>query len=157
MASIAKDGKGWRILFVAPDGKRKTVRLGLVDKKTAQSIRVHVEALLAARISGLPVQQATAAWLNAIGEPLRQKLTHAGLIDAKPAVTLGRFLDDYLASRHGNSAPASRGVWNHVVRNLTAFFGRDCKLTDITAEKAEAFRHYLAGQKLADSTVSKRL
>jgi len=157
MASIAKDGKGWRILFVAPDGKRKTVRLGPVDKKTAQSICVHVEALLAARNSGLPVQQATAAWLNAVGERLRQRLAKVGLIDEKPAATLGRFLDQYLASRVGNSAPASRVVWGHVVRNLTAFFGRDCKLTHITAEKAEAFRHYLAGQKLADSTVCKRL
>lgn len=45
MASVAKDGKGWRILFVAPHGKRKTLRLGRVDKKTAESIRVHVEAL----------------------------------------------------------------------------------------------------------------
>ena len=157
MASIAKDGKGWRILFVAPDGKRKTVRLGPVDKKTAQSICVHVEALLAARNRGLPVQQATAAWLNAVGERLRQRLAKVGLIDEKPAATLGRFLDQYLASRVGNSAPASRVVWGHVVRNLTAFFGRDCKLTHITAEKAEAFRHYLAGQKLADSTVCKRL
>ena len=77
MASVVNDGKGWRILFVAPDGKRKTLRLGRVDKKTAESIRVDVESLLASRITGLPVQPATAAWLNATGEAFKEKLAKA--------------------------------------------------------------------------------
>lgn len=72
MASVSKDGKGWRILSTVPDGKRKTLRLGRTDKKTAESVRVHVEALLAARMSGLPLQLATAAWLTTIGEPLKE-------------------------------------------------------------------------------------
>lgn len=46
MASLAREGKGWRILFVDPAGTRKTIRLGRVDKKGAESIRVHVENLL---------------------------------------------------------------------------------------------------------------
>ena len=79
MASVANDGKGWRILFVAVDHTRKTFRLGRVDKKTAESIRVHVEALLAARISGLPVQPGTGTWLNTIGQALQKKLAKVGL------------------------------------------------------------------------------
>jgi len=91
MASVAKDGKGWRILFVAPDGKRKTVRLGPVDRKGAESIRHHVEA--PARIAGLPIPQATAIWLSSIGETLRARLISAGLIDAQhfPDITLKAF------------------------------------------------------------------
>ena len=157
MASVAKDGKGWRILFVAPDGKRKTLRLGRVDKKTAESIRVHVEALLASRISGLPVQQATASWLNTIGEALKEKLAKAGLIDTVAVAKLGPYLDDYVASRQGTCTPATRVVWGHTIRNLCDFFGRECRLADITPEKAEAFRQYLMGQGLADTTIHKRL
>ncbi|ASV75550.1 hypothetical protein THTE_2948 [Thermogutta terrifontis] len=79
MASVANDGKARRILFVVPDGKRKTLRVGRVDKKMAESIRVHVGALLAARISSLPVQPATGTWLNTIGEALQKKLAKVGL------------------------------------------------------------------------------
>ncbi|GIX02441.1 MAG: hypothetical protein KatS3mg112_1378 [Thermogutta sp.] len=157
MASVAKDGKGWRILFVAPDGKRKTLRLGRVDKKTAESIRVHVEALLASRISGLPVQQATATWLNTIGEALKEKLAKAGLIDSVAVAKLGPYLEDYVASRQGTCTPATRVVWGHTIRNLRDFFGRECRLADVTPEKAEAFRQYLMGQGLADTTIHKRL
>jgi hypothetical protein len=45
-----------------------------VDKKTAESIRVHGEALLAAHPSSLLVQQATATWLNTVGDGLKEKL-----------------------------------------------------------------------------------
>ncbi len=64
---------------MVPDGKRKTICLSRVDKKLAESIRVHVEALLASRISGLPVQPATATWPNTIGEALKKKLPKVGL------------------------------------------------------------------------------
>ena len=45
MASISNDPNGRRrILFVATDGSRKTVRLGKCDRKSAESICRHVEA-----------------------------------------------------------------------------------------------------------------
>jgi hypothetical protein len=49
MASVARDDRGWRILFTAPDRARKTLRLGRVDRRAAESIRGHVEALLVAK------------------------------------------------------------------------------------------------------------
>jgi hypothetical protein len=53
--SIAKEPNGRRrILFVAPDGKRKTIRLGKVPQRTAEMINTKVEALLAAAMSGCP-------------------------------------------------------------------------------------------------------
>ena len=48
MASISKDPNGRkRILFVAPDGTRKTIRLGKYTVKEAQNVQLHVERLLA--------------------------------------------------------------------------------------------------------------
>jgi len=38
MASLSKDGSGWRILFVCPTTKkRRTIRTGKCAKKTAQT------------------------------------------------------------------------------------------------------------------------
>ena len=79
MASIVNDPNGRRrILFVAPDESRKTIRLGKCDRKTAESICRHVEALLAAKIGGQPVPRDTAAWLAGVGEKLRDRLAAVG-------------------------------------------------------------------------------
>ena len=75
MASISNDPNGRRrILFVAPDESRKTIRLGKIDRKSAEAIARHVEALLAAKIGGQPVPRETAVWLARIGMALRDKL-----------------------------------------------------------------------------------
>ena len=45
MATIGNDPNGRkRILFVAPDGKRKTIRLGKATMKQATAFKVKVEA-----------------------------------------------------------------------------------------------------------------
>jgi len=47
MASIAKDKNGCRrILFVAPDGRRPTIRLGKVSQRAAEGVKDRVEQLL---------------------------------------------------------------------------------------------------------------
>ena len=49
MASIAREKNGnRRILFVAPDGKRPTIRLGKVSQRAAEGIKYRVEQLLEA-------------------------------------------------------------------------------------------------------------
>jgi len=77
LASISNDPNGRRrILFVAPDGSRKTIRLGKIDRKGAEAINRHVEALLSAKIGGQPIPRDTAAWITDIGEELIEKLVH---------------------------------------------------------------------------------
>ncbi|QEL14115.1 hypothetical protein [Limnoglobus roseus] len=56
MASIIDDPNGRRrIQFVAPNGTRKTIRLGKIDRKSAEAINRHVEALLSAKVGGQPM------------------------------------------------------------------------------------------------------
>ncbi len=44
MASIAREKNGnRRILFVAPDGKRPTIRLGKVSLRAAEAVKFRVE------------------------------------------------------------------------------------------------------------------
>jgi hypothetical protein len=100
MASIANDSNGRRrIQFVAPDGRRRAVYLGKTDRKSAEGICRHVEALLAAKIGGQPLERQTAVWLAGIGPALRAKLARAGLVDAPKRFLLGEFLDAYVLSR----------------------------------------------------------
>lgn len=54
MATIGNDPNGFkRILFVAPDGKRKTVRLGKATMKQATAFKVKVEGLIGQTITGV--------------------------------------------------------------------------------------------------------
>src|SRR4051812_49431111 len=121
MASIANDPGGRRrILFVAPDESRKAIRLGKCDRKSAEAIARHVEALLSAKMGGQPLQRDTAAWLSEIGEGLKAKLAAVGLIEAPKRAALGEFLRSYILNRP-DVKPATLEVWQQPCRNLTKF------------------------------------
>src|SRR5262245_32997970 len=157
MASIADDPNGRRrILFVAPDESRKTIRLGKCDRKSADAIARHVEGLLAARIGGQPVARDTAAWLANIGTPLRDKLAAVGLVEAPKRVALGEFLRSYILTRP-DVKPATLEVWQQPCRNLTEFFGDEKPLRNITTGDCDQFKAWLLTQDLAPATVAKRL
>src|SRR6516164_7776471 len=157
MASIANDPGGRRrILFVAPDESRKTIRLGKCDRKSAEGISRHVEALLAARIGGQPMPRDTAAWLAGIGAALKGKLAAVGLVEAPKRAALGEFLRSYILSRP-DVKPATLEVWQQPCRNLIAFFGDDKPLRSITAGDCDQFKAWLLTQDLAPATVAKRL
>ena len=157
MASIANDPGGRRrILFVAPDESRKTIRLGKCDRKSAEAIARHVEALLAAKIGGQPVSRGTAVWLAAIGTSLKAKLAAVGLIEASKRAALGEFLRSYILSRP-DVKPATLEVWQQPTRNLTEFFGHDKPLRSITSGDCDQFKAWLLTQDLSPATVAKRL
>jgi len=172
MASISDDPNGRRrILFMAPDGSRKAIRLGKIDRKSAEQICRHVEALLSAKMSGESIYPTTAAWLPTIGDSLRTKLAATGLIDDERSVrgtALGKFLDSYMAKKT-DVKPASLLAVEQVVRNLKEFFGIDRALSTVTAGDAEDFKRWLstdartrgAGREktpgLSPATVAKRL
>lgn len=80
----------------------------------------------------------------------------AKLAGAKPAATLGPFLTDF-TTRRIDVKPATKEVWSQVVRNLVDYFGADRDLADVSEADAEDFKMFLVAQKLAPTTVSKRL
>ena len=64
MASITKQKGGNRtIQFVAAGGRRKSIRLGKVSQRQAESFKFRVEQLIAAQRSGVPVDADTSEWL----------------------------------------------------------------------------------------------
>lgn len=158
MASISDDPNGRRrILFVAPDASRKTIRLGKIDRKGAEAINRHVEALLSAKIGGQPVPRDTAAWLSNIGESLIEKLAAVGLVEADQKLTVQEFLADWLANKRSSGfKPASLLVWGQTVKELSKLFGTST-LAGLTHSDGEKYRVAMQGRGLRMTTIHKRL
>lgn len=158
MASISTDKKtGLRkIQFVNKDGDRKTVRVGHMALKSAQTMRTRIEALNAADILGEPIDKATAEWLRDLGKPMRDKLARVGLALGRQRMQLGPFLRDYRKTRK-DVKPATKEIWQHTIDNLEDCLGVGKWLDTITEGHAENFKQYLIGDGLAMVTVQKRL
>ena len=160
MAALARDSAPgtWRILFVDADGRRRTIRLGRLDRRAADGVLRHVETLLACKLAGQPIPRDTALWVGALGPVLRQRLARAGLIEARPEperCALGEFLDDYIRSRV-DIKPSTRTVLDQARRRMIEFFGADKPIDRITTKDADAYRAWLIEDRgLARNSVAK--
>lgn len=156
MASISKDARGNRtIQFVGKDRKRRSIRMGKCSQRQAEAVKVHVERLVHANITGHPVDPDTSRWLTQTDGPLMERLAAVGLVEARETKTLGELISGYFESR-GDVSQSTLTVWGHTRRNLVDYFGADRALRSITAGDAEDWSHWLAKQNLAETTRQKR-
>ncbi len=160
MASIVKDKNGFRrILFMHPNGKRPTIRLGKVSQRTAEGIKYRIEQLVEALNYKHPVDGDLGQWVANLEPELAKKLAGVGLI-AKPNdkknVTLENFIRTYVDDRT-DVKPATKEVWRQGELGLVEFFGADKLLPEITPGDADRYKLHLVGKKLAPMTVRKRL
>jgi hypothetical protein len=162
MASIGKDPNGRRrILFVAQDGSRKTIRLGKCSQKQAEAAKVKIEALVTAQFNG-SVDDEVSRWLAALPENMHSKLVAVGLAKprATPAdaaasgMTLGCLLDEYTQSRV-DVKPGTQLTYGRTCQYLLGYFPADKRLSEINEGDADAWRLHLLGQGLAISTVNR--
>src|SRR5262249_2850781 len=139
MASISHGPNGRRtIQFVAPDGKRKTIRLGKVSQKTAEGERSRVEHRAAALASGTAWAQHTASWVRKVGDDLAGKLAAVRLIPVRNTARLGEFIDGYLESR-ADTRPSTRCNMRVARDRLVQHFGPDRDMSSITPGEADAW------------------
>ena len=161
MASITTDRDGRRrIQFVAPNGKRRAVHLGKVSQRTAAGVKYRIEQLLESINFNRPMEADLIQWVKGLETSLAKKLARVKLIpDPKgaPIVTVGSFLDSWLAGRKTDFKPASVIAWGQVINAMKEFFGEDCRLTKVTTAKAEAFRQSMIEAGLRATTIHKRL
>lgn len=159
MASVSTDASGRRrILFNGLDAKRKTLYLGKLPLKAAESICRHVEALLAAKMAGQPILRDTASWLPMIGEQLRGKLIAFGLVDStKPVnvLTVGALVKEYMAERT-DVKPGTLINLDQAGKALVAILGADRDITTVNEAHAENFYRKLLAEGLAFNTARRR-
>jgi len=155
MASISRSKTGlWTVQFYGADGKRRSVRLGKVSKRIAESVKVRVEELNAAAIAGHTPDRVTLRWVTGLNSTLAGRLARARLIEPLETAHLDEFINGYIESRRDVKANTKR-VWEQTRRHLVAYFGEDKPLRSVTKGDAKDWRQYLIGRRLADATVRK--
>src|SRR6516162_3661336 len=138
MASIGNDPNGFkRILFVAPDGKRKTIRLGKVTLKQATAFKVKVEALIGQTITGV-VDDEVSRWLAGLDAQMYGRLAAVGLVKARGSQEqrLGELIDGYIAGRKADAKPRTLINLDQARKRLLSFFGADKRIRDVTEADA---------------------
>jgi integrase len=154
MASISKAPNGCRtIKFVGIDGKRRSVRLGKVSQKQAESVKLRIEALNAADISKCPLDRDTAAWVEGIGADLAAKLAAVGLVPERESALLGEFTRGYI-DRRTDIKPRTRINLEACRTRLVEFFGEDKPIRAISAGDADAWLLWLR-ERYANGTVGR--
>jgi integrase len=159
MATIGTEPNAHRrVLFVAADGSRKTVRLGKCSQRDAETVCRHIEVLAASTIHGQPTPRETAVWITGVAPKLHDRLARAGLVAAREnprRAMLSSFIDEYIAQRLDLKA-GTRTVLEQSKIWLVRFLGEDRRMDGVTVADADAYRSHMIGSGLAKATVAKR-
>lgn len=161
MASIVNYGNGLRRIefTLDPCGPRKIVRIGRVNKRDAESIRRHVENLIAAKLSGQSVAADTARWLPEVGDTLHDRLAKAGLVEQRAkaeVVGLGTFVELFIAQ--STAKPSTILTYRRAGNHLLGYFDAFHDMRSIGAGDADAWWAWLRRErepKLSDATARK--
>ena len=160
MASITKRPNGRKtVQFVAPDGRRKSIRLGKVSLRAAEAVKLKVEHLVAATVTRHALDAETARWVIELGDDLANKLAKVGLIPKRAGMAnnaLGEFLDLYLAGR-AHLKPNTLRNCATTRRLLVDHLGEDRLLSEITPGDADQWREDLINSGLGGPTVSREV
>ena len=131
-----------------------------MSKRQAESVKLRVEDLVAAKLSNGSPSDETSRWLATVDDSLLCKLAKHGLTNArdsgKPEL-LGTFLDAWHQSRQSDYKPASLRAWKQVIDALVKFYGADLAMKNLTQDKAEEFRQSMIAKGLRATTIHKRL
>ena len=159
MASVSRDANGTkRVLFTDGNGKRRTIRLGSVSVKAAESVKLRVEALNAARITGTPIDSDLAAWIRDLPDAMHARLARVGLIEPRESateVTLDELLNRFEQSLVVKST--TQAAYRQATGSLREHLGGDAPVRSITPAHADRWRKAIADSKLAPATVAKRV
>ena len=156
MASIIREPNGRKtIQFVASDGRRRPkIRLGKVPMRTAKAIKVKVESLVTATITGHAPDAETTRWVAGLDATMAEKLCRVGLLPKREYATLNDFVTRYIDSRT-DVEPETRRAWRQVRDRLVSYFGVSQSLKAISKEDAATWRQSVVNEDLADATVRK--
>lgn len=157
MACVCKDRGGTkRVLFTCGDGDRKTIRLGKMEFRQADAVRVRVEALLAARLTGF-LDNETQKWLAAAEDVLHAKLARAGLVEPRSGgrPTLRKLLDAYFETAAVKAGTLT--TYKQTRRGLEEHFKPETLLSAIEPLEAIHWRQAMRESGLAEATIAKRI
>ena len=156
MASISTDKAGRRRILFVSGSTRRAIRLGKIPMRTAESLRVKIEAILAGNLTGA-LDAETARWVAQIDDGLHAKLARVGLVTPRERVqaTLGQLMDEFFANLDVKAGTVT--TYQQTRARLEDHFCRECLLSDISALDADRWRASMQDDGLAPATISKRV
>lgn len=156
MATLQPRGASWRIQFEDRDGRRRSLSLGKVPKRTATATKLRVEQLVAAQLANTAPDAETTRWLATAGEKLIERLSKVGLVAARQNVSLGSLVDDFLDAREADPRfkPATVASYRAAFKHLREYFGDSKPVRAITKGAAREWRDDIAKDR-AENTVRK--
>ena len=160
MASLFKNGGTWRIDFsIGTNSQRRSIRIGRLDKRTAESTWLRIEKLIAAKsVNGTPDPEML-AWIAGVDDTLHGRLAAVGLVEPRAAaaiLTLGAFIDNFIAAKQ-DVKPHTRLNFEQLKRWLVTYFDKQRDVGAIAAADATAFRRFMIEQGLAEATYRRHL
>ena len=166
MASLIKEsGRGsWKLRWHDAQGRRCSIGLGVMPKKSAEQFKNRFEELQGVVRSCTPIPANLCEWLDKIDSDLHGRLAANGLVTPRAKRSLKAFCDSFQESRRG-IAVATSVRDKQVINLLIEYFGGDRSIDSITAQDAESWRNWLKdhGNKrdsdraeLSDNTVRRR-
>ena len=147
MASITTRKNGSRFIgFVDENRKLQTITLGKVPLRYAESVRVKVEDLVSASITGHAPADETSRWLAGLDDRMIGKLARVGLTAPRQTITLKEWLTLYLDQRRADLKPESHRKLCQTRDKLLAYFDAQTPVRSITTRQASEWRQWLRGQ-----------
>lgn len=158
MASLSRSANGkFAIQFADPDGRRRTLRLGSMDRKTAESTRRRVEALLTARRQDTDPSDDLSKWVSNLGEEFHARLVGVGLIAGRRSSRLlGEFVRAHIAGRTDLKA-STREAMITSMKRLFFFFGEDTRIRSVMPGDIDRWVIYLGERGLAPATLGRTI
>jgi integrase len=161
MASVTRLPNGKKaVQFDDHIGRRRTIRVGKLTINQAKRVGERLDCLANAKRMGTNPDPDTVGWLADIADDMFAKLVAYDLCEPRltaatesiepEAITIGRFIAEYLAMR-SDVKPSTMRHLREAGDKLQAFFGADRAMAIITALDAEAYRLHL-GKALGENT-----
>ena len=166
MASLIRESgrDSWKLRWHDAQGRRCSIGLGVMPKKSAEQFKNRFEELQGVVRSCTPIPASLCEWLDKIDDDLHGRLAAKGLVAPRAKRSLKAFCDSFKESRRG-IAEATSVRDKQVINLLIEYFGGDRSIDKITPEDAESWRNWLKdhGNKrdsdraeLSDNTVRRR-
>jgi integrase len=153
MASLSHDGNGcYRVLFVAPDGRRMTVRLGKARSGEAEAWKRRIERLQNAQRLGDGLDVELAKWVDGLDDRMHDRLSRVGLVRSRQDSTIGAWWDRCITQRP-DLKPASVEKLRQSKVKFLGFFDAGRSLRSVTRGEAQDWRRSLVPQNLKEATI----
>lgn len=154
MASLTTRKNGSRFInFTDGSGQLKTITLGKVARRYAESVKVKVEDLASAAANHHAPRDDTTRWLAGVDDRLHEKLARVDLAQPRIKATLKGWLDQYMVDREDELKPESLRKLKQTQKKLLAFFDDGLELRKITVQDAADWRKFLKGLNLSEASI----